>query len=342
MTEPIVCLGECLVDRLFAVGTNPRNTHEKWTDYPGGAPANVATAIAKLGTPTCMVSGLGKDDLGDWLVQVVEKSGVRCQIQRVAPAPTRIVLVERDETGDRRFVGFSDPDPSAFADADLTSDWIDGIDFIGVDYLVMGTLGLAYPTTASAMKRARDKARQAGAKIVIDLNWRPVFWPEKDMAASIIRPFLAAADLLKFSREEALWLLHTDSATEICQQFSRCQVVLLTDGGNGSTCATQHHSVSLPAFNVDSIDTTGAGDAFLAGFLHQLCQQGWDCLQAADKIEEILRYASAVGALTTIKPGAIAAQPIPQEVNAFLQHHGIAPMYPTHVMEAVEEFEPQG
>jgi fructokinase len=324
MTEPIVCLGECLVDRLFEVGKNPKKASEKWIDYPGGAPANVATAIAKLGTPTRMMSGLGKDDMGDWLVQVIEAQGVHCQIQRVATAPTRIVLVERDETGDRRFVGFSDPDPSAFADAYLAPEWIEGIDFAGVDYLVMGTLGLAYPTTASAMQRARDKAQRAGTKIVIDLNWRPVFWPDTAIAPHIIREFLTAADLLKLALEEAQWLLNTDSAAEIVQQFPHCGAVLLTDGGNGSTCATQHHSVSLPAFAVDSIDTTGAGDAFLAGFLHQLCQQGWDSLQAADQSEEILRYASAVGALTTLKPGAIAAQPTLQEIDAFLRHHGVA------------------
>ncbi|MGB5971903.1 MAG: PfkB family carbohydrate kinase, partial [Nodosilinea sp.] len=139
-----------------------------------------------------------------------------------------------------------------------------------------------------------------------------------------IREFLAAADLLKLSREEALWLLNTDDAAAICQQFPHAQAVLLTDGSSGSTCATKHHSVSLPAFAVDSIDTTGAGDAFLAGVIHQLCQRGWDCLQQPATIEEVLRYASAVGALTTLKPGAIAAQPTPQEVDAFLHLHAIA------------------
>ncbi len=226
MTESIICLGECLIDRLFKVGKAPQKASENWTDYPGGAPANVATAIAKLGTPTCMVSCLGKDDVGDWLVQVVEDQGVQCQIQRVATAPTRIVLVERDETGDRRFVGFSDPNPSAFADAHLAPEWIENIDFAGVDYLVMGTLGLAYPATASAMKRARDKAQQAGTKIVIDLNWRPVFWPDEAIAPQTIRAFLQSADLLKLSLEEAQWLLDTDSAAEICQQFPHLQAVL--------------------------------------------------------------------------------------------------------------------
>ncbi|MBD2232883.1 carbohydrate kinase family protein [Phormidium tenue] len=323
MTEPVICLGECLVDRLFEVGETPESGSADGTDYPGGAPANVAAAIAKLGTPTRLISALGQDDLGDWLIQVLQEQGVACQIQRVVNVPTRTVLVQRDETGDRNFIGFSAPDPTAFADAHLTPEWIDAVDFAGVKYLVMGTLGLAYPTTASAMARARDKAQQAGAKIVIDLNWRPVFWPEVDLAPAKIRDFLSVADLLKLAREEALWLFATDSAADICRQLPRAQAVLLTDGGNGSTCATKQHSVSLPAFDVSSKDTTGAGDAFLAGILHQLCQRGWDVWQDPAEIKAILRYASAVGALTTLKPGAIAAQPTPQEVDAFL-HHQVA------------------
>lgn len=323
MTAPVICLGEYLVDRLFDLGRPPQDL-KNYTDYPGGAPANVAAAIAKLGTPTRLISALGQDDLGTWLIQVLKDQGVDCQVQRVANVPTRTVLVQRDETGDRQFIGFSVPDPSAFADAFLAPEWIDAVDFDGVAYLVMGTLGLAYPTTATAMERARDRAQQAGAKLVIDLNWRPVFWPNQDIAPQTIREFLAAADLLKLSREEALWLLNTDDAADICQQFPRCQAVLLTDGGKGSTCATKHYSVTLPAFAVDSIDTTGAGDAFLAGVIHQLCQRGWDCLQQPAAIEATLRYASAVGAVTTLKPGAIAAQPTPEEIDAFLYLYAIA------------------
>lgn len=318
MAEPVICLGECLVDRLFEAGETPQTGSSKGINYPGGAPANVAAAIAKLGTPTRLISALGQDALGDWLLQVLQAQGVTCQMQRVADWPTRTVLVQRDETGDRQFIGFSAPDPAAFADAHLTPAWLDAVDFAGVNYLVMGTLGLAYPTTASAMARARNQAQQAGAKLVIDLNWRPVFWSDEAIAPPKIREFLKTAHLLKLSKEEALWLLDTDSAAEICQQFPHCEAVLLTDGGNGSTCATKQHSVSLPAFEVRSQDTTGAGDAFLAGMLHQLCRRGWQAWQDPAEIKAMLRYASAVGALTTLKPGAIAAQPTPQAVDAFL------------------------
>ena len=317
MAAPVICLGEYLVDRLFEGDEPPQASGENWTDYPGGAPANVATALAKLGTPSCLVSALGQDPLGDWLLQILDQQGVAGQIQRVAGAPTRTVLVQRDETGDRQFIGFSTPDPAAFADAHLSPDWVNTVDFAQVPYLVMGTLGLAYDSTARALARALDLAHQAGTKRVIDVNWRPVFWPDQTLAAAKIRDLLAIADLIKLSRDEALWLLGTDDATAIVQQFPHCAAVLLTDGANGSTCATQHHCVTRPAFQVDSIDTTGAGDAFLAGVIHQLGQRGWPSLHQPDALAEILRYASVVGALTTLKPGAIAAQPTAVEVEGW-------------------------
>ena len=117
MTESVICLGEYLVDRLFDVNQKSSAPTKPWTDYPGGAPANVATAISKLGVSARMISCLGNDELGDWLMQVLRTQGVAYQIQSCVDAPTRTVLVERDETGDRNFIGFSEPDPSAFADA---------------------------------------------------------------------------------------------------------------------------------------------------------------------------------------------------------------------------------
>lgn len=328
MTEPVICLGEYLVDRLFHRGAPSAAALKTWVDYPGGAPANVAAAIAKLGTPSRFVGCLGSDALGNWLAETLEQQGVHCQIQRHETAPTRTVLVQRDESGERKFVGFSAPDPGGFADAQLAAEWVEQADFTGASYLVMGTLGLAYPMTAEAMEQARQQARQQGLKLVIDLNWRPVFWPNQAAALSRIQEWIAAADLLKLSREEALWLMGPASAIEICQQLPSCEAILLTDGAAGSTWATASETLSVPAFSVESEDTTGAGDSFLAGVLHQLHLQGWDCLQQPEKMQLILRYASAVGALTALRPGAIAAQPTAQEVDAFLYLQSDATMPP--------------
>ncbi|PSN16456.1 carbohydrate kinase [filamentous cyanobacterium CCP5] len=329
MSEPIICLGEYLVDRLFQRGnpasSEPGRALKNWVDYPGGAPANVAAALAKLGTPSRFVGCLGQDAIADWLIKALEQQGVRCQIQRHDDWPTRTVLVQRDESGDRKFIGFSAPDPGGFADAHLSPVWVEQVDFAGASYLVMGTLGLAYPTTATAMHRAQQRAQEQGLQLVIDLNWRPVFWPDAAAAPDQIRPLIAQAQLIKLSREEALWLMGTDSAMEICQRLPACEAVLLTDGAAGSTWATDSKTLSVPAFLVESEDTTGAGDSFLAGVLHQLHRQGWDCLQSSNTMESILRYASAVGALTTLRPGAIAALPTAREVDAFLYLQGKSP-----------------
>ena len=318
MAKHVICLGECLVDRLFYPIENGPTPWKNWVDYPGGAPANVAAAIAKLGIPSKFVGCLGQDSRGDWLYQALEKAGVSCSVQRCTTAPTRTVLVRRAPSGERQFVGFSGSDPAEFADTRLTADWINRIDFTDVAYLVMGTLGLAYPQSAKAMQQAAKHAARREIRIIIDLNWRPVFWPDFSIAQSVIRAFITAADVLKLSREEAIWLFRTDCAADLCNQLQHCQAVFITDGPHGSTCATKFEHVSMPAFAVDAEDTTGAGDAFLGGVITQLCLRGWKSIQDPEIIAQILSYASAVGALTTLKPGAISAQPSFQEVKAFL------------------------
>jgi fructokinase len=94
--------------------------------------------------------------------------------------------------------------------------------------------------------------------------------------------------------------------------------VLVTDGDKGCAYCLGGSEGVLPAFPVKVADTTGAGDSFLAGFIHQLSQYGIQKLEDADTVKRIVTYASAVGALTTIKPGAIASQPTAAEVDAFL------------------------
>ncbi|HEY9764684.1 MAG TPA: carbohydrate kinase [Trichocoleus sp.] len=319
MGAKVICLGECLMDRLFGQPDQVDNALVNWQDYPGGAPANVAVALSKLGTPASFVGCLGMDDPGEVLFNQLEQAGVRCEaIQRHLTAPTRVVLVMRDAAGDRQFVGFHLPDPTGFADAHLAVARLDEAMFAEAAFLVMGTLGLAYADTGQSMEQALTWARQQGVITVVDLNWRPAFWPDIAIAPQRIRPFIAQVDLLKLSEDEALWLFQTGDPQVILKNLPQAQAVVITAGAEGCRYATRQVHGSLPAFQVDSEDTTGAGDAFLAGLIHQLAKQGMASLEESATVEPILRYASAVGALTTMRAGAMAAQPQAREVEAFL------------------------
>lgn len=321
MAPRVVCLGEALIDRIFDRRDDLDPQVPFWTDHPGGAPANVATALAKLGTPSVLVTCLGRDPQGKRLEAALVEAGVDgSAVQWTAAHPTRVVLVNRDAQGERTFVGFSLPDPSHFADAHLATDRIDFARLETAQYLVMGTLGLAYAPLGHSMRTAGNWAKQNGITTVIDLNWRPVFWPQPEQGIPIIQTFLDQVDILKLNREEAEILFQTTQAEDLQAQLS-AKLVLLTDGAKGCDYATAQIQGHVPAYPVDCEDSTGAGDSFLAGFLHQLDVQGMGLLGNEDTLRSAVRYASAAGALTATQPGAMTAQPDARAVEAFLYLH---------------------
>jgi fructokinase len=273
----------------------------------------------KLGTAASFIGCVGRDKAGDDLLALLETVGVDTTgVQRHPTAPTRQVYVTRSEAGERHFAGFGDVATTEFADTRLAAEQLPEALFAGADYLVTGTLELAYPQSRQAIYRALELAKQHQVKIFVDINWRPVFWLDLDSAPPLIGEVLKQADLIKCSDDEAQWLFETDNPVEIARRVETVKGVLVTAGERGCSYSLGRNSGNLSVFKVNVIDTTGAGDGFVAGFLHRCCQQGEQIFQNPETAKEAVTYASAVGALTTTKPGAIAAQPTAAEVEEFL------------------------
>ncbi|BAZ05475.1 carbohydrate kinase family protein [Calothrix sp. NIES-3974] len=321
MSNPrVLCLGEVLFDCLADQLGKPLDEVESWTPYPGGAPANVACALVKLGISAGFIGAVGEDAPGNDLVKLLTDVGVEIAgVQRHPTAPTRQVYVVRSLSGDRNFAGFGDYDTAEFADTRLDGSKIPEWLFQAADVLVFGTLELAYPESGQAVRRALELAQKYDLKIILDVNWRPVFWHNQEAAPPIIRELFPYVDFIKLAKEEAEWLFNSTDPGAIKNRLDSVEGVLITDGENGCTYCLDESEGQVPAFKVDVVDTTGAGDSFLAGFTHQLLTRGVKALGNPQIAEQAIIYASAVGALTTLKPGAIASQPTLQEVDAFLQ-----------------------
>ena len=323
MSNPhVLCLGEILFDLLADQVGRSLEQVESWTPYPGGAPANVACALVKLGTPAGFIGCVGKDQAGDELVQVLQKVGVDVTgLQINKKNTTRQVNVVRTESGDRIFAGFCNHDTTEFADTRLQASQLPVQLFEAADFLVMGTLELAYPDSAKSVERALQLAEQYDVKILLDVNWRPVFWPNPETARQTIHELFKRIDFLKLSTEEAELLFNTTDPGAITYRLNSVEGVVITGGEQGCAYCLSENEGKLPAFSVPVVDTTGAGDSFVAGFIHQLSQVGIHSLADPQTAQRVVSYASAAGALTTIKPGAIAAQPTVAEVEAFLKLH---------------------
>lgn len=318
----VLCLGEVLFDYLADQPERTVEQVESWTPYPGGAPANVACALTKLGTPAGFIGCVGQDEAGEQLTQVLQSVGVdQTGIQRHATAPTRKVYVTRSQTGDRQFAGFGQRSTTEFADTYLHAPQLPAALFETAEFLVLGTIGLAYPQSRAAMQRALELAQQHYLKILVDINWRPVFWLDPAAAIQPIQALMKQVDFLKLAEEEAEWLFGTTDPGAIAHRLDGLEGVLVTAGEHGCRYCLSEQEGKVPAFTVEVEDTTGAGDSFVAGFVHQVCERGIHQLNDPEVAQAVMTYASAVGALTTTRAGAIAAQPTNAEVEAFLYLH---------------------
>ena len=314
MTGPcsVVCLGEALVDRLGPPGGDPA-VDQPVDDRLGGAPANVACGLARLGTAVTFAGRLGQDAIGDAFMGLFTDRDIDpALIQRDAQRPSRIVLVRRSTDGEREFQGFAGDQGFGFADQALAA-----VRLPQADWLLIGTLPLAAPTSASALMSAVQQAQQQGMAIALDVNWRPTFWdPSADPAAgptadalTLMRPLLQQAALIKLAREEALWLFDTADPAAIQKALPQRPDVVVTDGAAPLRWQIgSDHGVQAALKPPLVVDTTGAGDAFTAGLLHR-----W-----AAAPQQRIRFAAACGALVCGGAGGIDPQPTQAQVEAFL------------------------
>ena len=318
----VLCLGEALVDRLGPLGGDPSTAlAADCDDRLGGAPANVACALARLGTPVGLIGRLGEDAIGAAFRDLFRQRDVAVQaLQSDASHPSRVVLVRRHANGERVFQGFAGDQDLGFADqmldrGELEQMWPGLIE--QARWLLVGTIPFATRASADSLHWVLAQAKAADLALALDVNWRPTFWDlEADPAAgptadalAAIKPLLEQASLLKLAREEALWFFGSDDPAVIAAALPQQPDVVVTDGANPIRWWIAHEAGSMAVFQPSQvIDTTGAGDAFTAGLLH--C---WD-----RPVNVRLRFASACGALVCGGAGAIDPQPREQDVLAFL------------------------
>ena len=322
----VVCIGEALIDRI------KNKSNQEFIDFLGGAPANVTCALRKLQIDSAFIGRIGNDEFGKKFIEQFKELEVNINfLQLDNNLPTRIVKVNRDNSGDRYFSGFDACSNTVFADQALDRNKIKknikSLEklFLKTKYFVCGTNILSSQISSDSICFLLDIANEFDVEIIIDLNWREVFWDfansssetSKKERVDLIRNFLNYAHILKLAKEEAVLFFENENPLEISETMLNRPDVIITDGANpilwfinGVTGITE--VINSPKI----IDTTGAGDAFLAGLISQLLL--FDYPSNESEIQNCVRFASVCGLLTCLGEGAIEQQPDYSKVNRFL------------------------
>lgn len=308
-------LGEYIID--FTWQGKDNSGFPRYTQNPGGAPANVACAASRLGTPAGIITKLSNDVFGQFLYSYAESLGC-LDLRGVTRSddPTGIAFALLDEAGERDFVFFR----HNCADSMLQPEDIPEDLLKECDVLHFSSVSLAESPAREATLYAVRLARQMGKIISFDINFRPPLWKDPEEAKIVVAEAMALSDIVKASEEEAQ-LFGADLPDEAAQIFLNRgpALVLITYGSRGSSYYIPGSAETVASFPVHTVDTTGAGDNFMGAFLSRFIREAVPVRQLEPQtLCEMLRYANAAGAICASRFGAIAAQATEAEIQTFL------------------------
>lgn len=307
MTGPVVTFGETMaLVRTTEIGSL-RHAHGMALGI-GGAETNVAIGLARLGVPVSWLGRVGDDSLGERVVREVRAEGVDVRAVRDADAATGLMVKERASaasTAVHYYRGGSAG--SRVAPTDLPAGWIEDAALLHVT----GITPLLSSAARDAVLAAVDRAQDAGVPVSFDINYRSAL-AAASVAGPILREIAERADIVFGGADEFAILYPEITAGEAAAELrdAGCATTVLKQGPTGATVFAGDSAVSSSGFAIDAVDTVGAGDAFVAGYLSAL-------LEGCD-VEATLHRANACGAMACLVPGDWEAAPTLRDLERFL------------------------
>eukprot|EP00249_Psilotum_nudum_P006761 c20035_g1_i1 orf=565-1842(-) len=313
----IVCFGEMLIDFVPTVGGLSLAEAPAFKKAPGGAPANVAVGISRLGGRSAFIGKVGDDEFGYMLANILKENNVEAKGVLFDPgARTALAFVTLRQDGEREFMFYRNPS----ADMLLQENELDTDLIKNATIFHYGSISLITEPCRSAHLAAMKIAKEGGALLSYDPNLRLPLWSSAEAARTGIFDIWDQADLIKISEEEISFLTGGDPySDEAARKLMHVglKLLLVTEGQNGCRYYTKDFSGRVDGYKVNSIDTTGAGDAFVAGVLTHLVRD-FSLMQVEKQLRETLLYANACGAIATTERGAIPALPLHEVVSRFI------------------------
>ncbi len=312
--KDLVTIGEILIDLTYS---GRDKGVPVYTANPGGAPANVAVAAARLGADAAFIGKVGRDYYGDFLRATLTENGVDISGMPVDnDAPTTLAVVSVSETGERSFSFYR----RNCADTLLSSEEISTELLGNTRFLHFGSVSLTDDPARTATLFAAQKAKELGAVVTYDPNYRANLWNSEEEAVERMKSVLGFVDILKISDEELPLLTGTDDPVEGTRQLSDTygiSLILLTLGPDGAFYRRGEETGKAEGFKVKVADTNGAGDTFFGSFLSRMITLGVYRPEqlTSEQLYESVRTANLAASLTTSRHGAIPAMPDLKELE---------------------------
>jgi fructokinase len=318
--KKVFCFGEVLIDFIntgtISDGVQALNT---FTQYPGGAPANAAVAVSKLGGNAYFIGQVGNDPFGHFLIDALNIYGVNTELTAIHPqAKTALAFVFLDENGERSFAFHRENTADlVFNKNQIKKEWFTADTIV---HFCSNTLtdDLIAQTTQHLITSAHNK----NALISFDVNLRHNLWRGDAASINLVNHFVQQAHMVKFAREELDYLSGGTGNSSHEPYIKSCfdagvKVILITDGGNDVVIALPSEQVSIAPPLVTAIDTTGGGDAFIGAVLFGLSQHSTPLkmLEQLPLLKPLIAFAIHCGAITVTKHGAFPALPTFEDVK---------------------------
>ncbi|MGS3270629.1 aminoimidazole riboside kinase [Klebsiella michiganensis] len=304
MNAKVWVLGDAVVDLL-------PESEGRLLQCPGGAPANVAVGVARLGGSSGFIGRVGDDPFGRFMRHTLQQEQVDVSHMRLDhQRRTSTVVVDLDDQGERTFTFMVRPSADLFlVEEDLPQ-------FTANQWLHVCSIALSAEPSRSTTFAAMEKIKRAGGRVSFDPNIRPDLWQDQELLHACLDRALNLANVVKLSEEELVFISGSDDLDRgIASVTERYQpeLLLVTQGKAGVLAAFQQQFTHFSARPVVSVDTTGAGDAFVAGLLASLAANGMPTDISA--LEPTIALAQTCGALATTAKGAMTALPWQHDLN---------------------------
>ena len=308
LSKHIYCIGELLIDFVAEKQGADLSKANEFVKKAGGAPANVACAISKLGGQSAFIGCVGKDPFGTFLLDTLERYDVDISLAQRSETFTTLAFVSLAENGERDFVFSRGADKELTYDSSIKSVFKDNMVHLGAaTALLGGSLEKAYG-------HYLFDALTEGAFISFDPNFRGDLWKNKesDFVKKCL-PYVEKSHLCKFSLEEAQLISGKTEIKDACTVLHQigAQVIAVTLGSEGTFVSTKTSQKTIPSIAVSPVDTTGAGDAFIGCLLQQIATlpKSAQILDDDALLMEMVKKANKAGAITTTGYGAIESLP---------------------------------